>query len=593
MFLAHAQRYGNKVLYRYAERGRWQSLTWAESLARVREIALGLASVGVRPGDRVAILSNNRVEWYLADWAAICIGALTVPIYASSTLSQALHILGHCEPVLLFVDSWKRLEQLNAPHSSLNLLKTLVVFEPDMEIGHSDWGGKIRRLDSLREMGRSYDFANAGAFERVVASLRSDDDLTIIYTSGTTGTPKGVLTTHGHYLFMIRAIDRAISSTDRDVTLHFLPPAHSLGRLEHFMAVAKGWTFGIGRSIETIPSDLRAIRPTIIFSVPRIYQNAYNRIRLRLGRAGAWRRNIFNWGLRLGMQRIHNQKEAANWRAALVFACIDRLIFARVRAAFGGRLRLAISGGATLGPDIAEFFHVLGLLILEGYGLTETSTVSHVNRLQNYKFGTVGLPLEGTSCRIGSDGEILLQGPHIFKCYYRDVMATEEAIDADGWFHTGDIGTIDGDGFLRIVDRKKDLIVTSGGKKIAPQKLENLLQMDPLIHQALIFGGGQRHLLALITLDRNHVAELARKEGIVIEGADEMAAHPWVRARVRDIIRRTNNELAPFEAIRNFCILSRDFTVEAEELTPTLKPRRQVIAERYRDLIEEMYRKAS
>ena len=593
MFLTHAQRYGEKVLYRYAEGGRWQCLTWAESLTRVREIALGLASLGVRRGDRVAILSNNRLEWYLADWAAICIGALTVPIYASSTLSQALHIIGHCEPVILFVDSWKRLEELNASRSSLKPLKALVVFEPGGEISHSGWGSKIRTLDSLREIGRSYGSYDPGVFERVIASLGPDDDLTIIYTSGTTGTPKGVLTTHGHYLFMIRAIDAAISSTDRDVTLHFLPLAHSLGRLEHFMAVAKGWTLGIARSIETIPSDLRAIRPTIMFSVPRIYQNAYNRIRLQMGRASAWRRNIFNWGLRIGMQRIRKQREAAHWRTALGFACVDRLIFARVRAGFGGRLRLAISGGAALSPDIAEFFHVLGLLILEGYGLTETSTVSHVNRLHHYKFGTVGLPLEGTSCRIGPDGEILLQGPHIFKCYYRDVMATEEAIDAEGWFQTGDIGTIDGDGFLRIVDRKKDLIVTSGGKKVAPQKLENLLRTDPLIHQALIFGGGQRHLLALITLDQVQVADLARKEGIVIKGAEEMANHPWVRARVKEIIRRKNNELAPFEAIKNFCILSRDFTVETEELTPTLKPRRQVIAERYKDLIEEVYRKAS
>ena len=593
IFLTHARQYGNKVLYRYAERGRWQSLTWAESLARVREIALGLVSLGVRRGDRVAILSNNRVEWYLADWAAICIGALTVPIYASSTLSQALHIIGHCEPVLLFVDSWKRLKQLDAAHSSLNLLKALVVFEPDRETSRRDPEGKIHTLDSLREMGRSRESGDTGVFERVIESLRPQDDLTIIYTSGTTGTPKGVLTTHGHYLFMIRAVDAAISSTDRDVTLHFLPPAHSLGRLEHFMAVAKGWTLGIARSIETIPSDLHAIRPTIIFSVPRIYQNAYNRIRLRMGRASAWRKNIFNWGLRVGMKRIHNQKAGASWPTALAFACVNRLIFARVRATFGGRLRLAISGGAALGPDIAEFFQALGILILEGYGLTETSTVSHVNRPQSHKFGTVGLPLEGTSCRLGWDGEILLRGPHIFKCYYRDVMATEEAIDADGWFHTGDIGEIDGDGFLRIVDRKKDLIVTSGGKKVAPQKLENLLRTDPLIHQALVFGGGQRHLLALITLDRNQVMELARNEGVVIEAADIVASHPWVRARVRDIIQAKNKQLAPYEAIRNFSILERDFTVEEAELTPTLKPRRQFIAERYKELLEEMYRKAS
>jgi long-chain acyl-CoA synthetase len=592
MFLAQAERYGNRVLYRYAQDGRWRSLAWSEALAQVREIALGLVSLGIARGDRVAVISNNRVEWHLVDWADICIGALTVPIYASSSSSQALHILGHSEPLVLFIDSCTRLKKLHS--LSRNHFKAIVTFETTGGADQSEAPARILTLDALREIGASHENRRKELFEVLVQSLRPEDDLTIIYTSGTTGMPKGVLTTHAHYLFMMRAVDSAIPSTDQDITLHFLPTAHSLGRLEHFMAVAKGWTMGIARSIETLPSDLQIIRPTLIFSVPRIYENAYKRIRQRMGRAGIWRRKVFSLGLSIG-KRVPRTAEDAKpgWIATAALACVDPLALAPVRETFGGRLRLAISGGASLARDVAEFFHALGILILEGYGLTESSTVSHVNRFRNYQFGTVGQPLEGTECRIAADGEILLRGPHIFKGYYRDLLATGEAIDVDGWLHTGDMGTADADGFLRITDRKKDLIVTSGGKKISPQKLENLLRADPLIRQALVVGRGEGRPLALINLDRTQVAELAARAGILPGPGEEMASHPWVRARVKEIIRKTNKELAPFETIRNFCIFDRDLTVEDEELTPTLKLRRHVVAERHRKLIDDMYRKAS
>jgi len=591
MFVQQAKRYGDRTLYRYVEGNRWRSLTWNEALARVREVALGLVSLGIERGERVAIFSANRVEWLLADWADICIGALTVPIYASSAAAQAAHILGHAEPALLFVDSFKRLAKLDGAPVAWSRLKAIVVFEAEAANHPSKWPVQTLTLEALREIGRSHEKRHEGMFELLVDAVRPEDDLTVIYTSGTTGMPKGVLTTHAHYLFMIQAVDGAVASTERDVALHFLPTAHSLGRLEHFMAVAKGWTLAIARSIETLPGDLRSVGPTVIFSVPRIYENAYARIRLRLGRASAWRRKIFEWSLAVGKKRL--QRQQVGPLTALAFGCADRLIFARLRAAFGGRLRLAISGGAPLSPEIAEFFHTLGIFILEGYGLTETATVSHANRLDAFKFGTVGLPLAGTACRIAPDGEILLRGPHIFKSYFRDLWATAEAIDAEGWFHSGDLGEIDGDGFLRVLDRKKDLIVTSGGKKVAPQKIENLLKTDPLVSQALIVGRGRPHLSALITLDRKRVLETAREAGVEIGDAVELSSHPWVQARVRELIRRKNNELAPFEAIRNYSILDRDFTVEEEELTPTLKPRRQVIMERYKELIENLYRRAA
>jgi long-chain acyl-CoA synthetase len=298
-------------------------------------------------------------------------------------------------------------------------------------------------------------------------------------------------------------------------------------------------------------------------------------------------------GLSFGKRRIQDRKEGKklSWGAAVAFGCIDRLILSRVRTALGGRLRLAISAGASFAADVAEFFNGLGILILEGYGLTETSTVSHVNCPGNYKFGTVGLPLDGTGCRVSSDGEILLRRPHIFKGYYRDLMATEEAMDADGWFHSGDVGEIDEEGFLRITDRKKDLLVTSGGKKVAPQKIENLLKTDPRINQFMVVGSGRRHLLALINLDHKRIGELAMQEGITLSSADEMSSHPSVRSLIQETIREKNKQLAPYETVRQFCILTHDFTVEDAELTPTLKLRRQVIMDRYKELIEEKYRR--
>jgi long-chain acyl-CoA synthetase len=591
MFLSQAGRYGNKILYRFAQGARWHSLTWTETLTHVREIALGLVSVGIKPGDRVAIFANNRLEWLLVDWANICIGALTVPVYAASAPSQARHVIEHADPVVLFVDSSNRFDGLQLQARAVDQLKAVVAFEGERSGSGVGVDMPVVGLDRLREMGRAHADPHGGIFEQLVQRLSLEDDLTVIYTSGATGTPKGVLTTHANYLYMINAVNAAVPSSDADVTLHLLPTAHSLGRLEHFMAVANGWTLAIARSIETIPSDLRSIRPTVIFSVPRIYENAYHRVRLRMERAPFWRRRIFYWALSARRQRIEDRDaKRLGWGTAAALWCVDRGILARVRALFGGRLRLAISGGAPLARDIAEFFHALGILILEGYGLTETSTVSHVNRADKYKFGTVGLPLEGTECHIAPDSEILLRGPNIFKRYYRDVIATDEAIDADGWFHTGDVGEIDEAGFLRITDRKKDLLVTSGGKKVAPQKIENLLKTDSLITQVMAVGSGQRHLLALIALDQKRIKELASREGITLSSPEEISSHPWVRALMTDRIREMNKQLSPYEAVRQFCILTRDFTVEDEELTPTLKLRRRVIMDRYKELIDETYR---
>ena len=560
----------------------------------MREIALGLVSLGVQKGDRVAIFSANRVEWSLIDWANICIGALTVPIYSSSTPSQLSHILSHSGSTILFVESPEQLVKMNPLGPSFPQETKIVVIDPGNQSTAS--GTEPMRalsLYELQEMGRRYGESHDGAFEHLAGSLCPEDDLTIIYTSGTTGEPKGVLTTHGHYLFMVDAVIAAIPSTDQDVNLQFLPLAHSYGRLEHFMVVAGGYTCGFARSLETIAKDLLVIRPTILFSVPRIYENAYERIRSRAATGSRLRRLFFRWAVSIGRQFSRYQREGKKILWGLRIGCYlaHRLVFARIHSAFGGRLRLSISGGAPLSAEIAEFFHATGILILEGYGLTETSTVSHVNSAEWYKFGTVGLPLKGVECWIAPDGEILLRGPNNLKSYYRDPEGTQEALDAHGWFHTGDIGEIDKDGFLKITGRKKDLIVTSGGKNIAPQMIENFIKTDPMIANVMVMGDRQAHVMALIALNHEKVREWGRDEGLKFRSPEEMASHPRIFGVVKERIRQKNKELTPSEAVRSFRIIPHDFTIEKGELTPTLKLKRQVVMERYKDLIEEMARK--
>lgn len=595
MFLLQANRYGKRELYRFAREGRWRSFTWEESLREVREIALGLLSLGVKKGDRAAIFSANRVEWSLIDWANICLGVLTVPIYSSSAPRQVFRILSDCEATVLFIESAERLKKLDLGDPPLSSVQLVVLIEPSTEFeSRREGGARFLSLERLQEMGRRYAERDGEIFDRAVSSLQPDDDLTIIYTSGTTGEPKGVLTTHRHYLFMLDAAASALGVSDQEVNLQFLPLAHSLGRLEHWIVVACGFTCGFARSIESIANDLQTIRPTILISVPRIYENAYNRIRSRVAAGSAFRAAIFKWSESIGrrVSRLTRRGEAVPWRLRIAASLAHRLVFSKIHALFGGRLRLAISGGAPLSPEIAEFFHAMGVLILEGYGLTETSTVSHVNRPQGCVFGTVGMPLNGVECRIAPDGEILLRGPNIFKCYFRDQEATLQAVDPDGWFHTGDVGQLSPDGFLRITDRKKDLIVTSGGTKVAPQMIENFLKTDPLIHQAMVIGDTNNHLAALVTLNREQVAEKAKQEGVTFSNPEEMAAHPWVTALLRERIRQKNKELAPYETVRSFRILAHEFAMEKGELTPTLKLRRQVVVERYKDLIAEMYRKS-
>ena len=593
LFLSQADVQKDRLLYRFWRDGRWLSLTWAEAAAEVEDIALGLVAAGVGKGDRVALYTANRVEWCLLDWANICIGALTVPLYASSTPAQIHHIVEHSEAVALVVDSRASLDRLDASAPAMAAVKTTVLLDaPSAEDTPPASGTEpgVVSLERLKAMGRDYGREHPGIFRKLAETLEPADDLTLIYTSGTTGEPKGVLTTHGHYLFTIASSLAAIPVREDDVALQFLPLAHSFGRLEHFVVAARGYVCAFARSIETLSADLQAIRPTMLFSVPRVYENAHRRIHNRVESGSALRQRLFRWALTVGKRyndRARKGEGCGPW-LRLRHRLADALVLSKVRQGMGGRLRLAISGGAPLSEPIADFFHALGVRIVEGYGLTETSTVTHVNRLDRYRAGTVGLPLDGVECRIAGDGEVLIRGANVMKGYFKDPAATREAVGEDGWFHTGDVGQIEDGGFLRITDRKKDLIVTSGGKNIAPQMIENHLREEPLISQAMVWGDKTSHLVALVTLDENEARRWAEKEGFRWQGLEETATDSRLVGYIRQRIRERNKELAPFEAVRDFRILPADFSTDTGELTPSLKLKRRIVMERHADLLDEM-----
>ena len=448
-------------------------------------------------------------------------------------------------------------------------------------------------LSDLRARGAQYEAADPGALSRRTEEIRPEDDLTIIYTSGTTGPPKGVVTRHANYVFIVTSALEAVSIRKGETFLQFLPLAHSLGRLEHFLTFDAMAVSAFARDILTVGEDLALVRPEIMVSVPRLYEKFYARVLAKVEEDGGPKKAIFQWAIGVGREvsRHRQRKEAVSGFLSLRFSLAEKLVFRKIRERMGGRFRFAISGGAPLSPEIAEFLHALGVLILEGYGLTEDSTVTAVNRYDDYKFGTVGKALPGTEIRIAPDGEILVRGPHVFKEYFREPEATREAVDADGWLHTGDIGELDSEGFLRITDRKKDIIVTSGGKNVAPQNVENLLKNDKFVSHALVYGDRRKYLTALITLSAEDIVAWAERNGIPERDPALLAGNARVEEMMQSRVDEINRQLASFEQVKKFVLLGTDFTQETGDLTPTLKVKRKVVIKKYGNLLDALYEK--
>ena len=574
------------ALLRFKSQGSWRDISTGEFATTVRALLRGLESLGVRRGDRVAILSENRPEWTIFDHAALNLGAVVVPIYPTLLTEQARYILENSQACLLLASTGAQLAKILPVLGSLPNLKALVVIDPPAEglpPAATAWAAVLREGEAL-------DRADPGRFDRERGAIGPGDLASILYTSGTTGEPKGVMLTHANFVSNINATLSVIPFTSQDVALSLLPLTHVFERMVEFTYLAAGATIAYAESIEAAGQNIPEVHPTVVAGVPRLYEKIHARVMATVRASSPVRRQIFGLGLKVGRGR--SRALLAGRRPSplirLLHPITDRLVFAPLREKMGGRIRFFISGSAPLALEIHEFFHAAGLRILEGYGLTETSPVVAVNRLDRARLGTVGPVVPGVEVRIAPDGEILVRGPNVMKGYFRNDEATREVM-RDGWFATGDIGILDEDGFLKITDRKKEVLKTSGGKMVAPQPIENLLKTDPFISNAVLIGDRRRFISALIVPNPELLESYARRKQIDLSRVEDLIAHPLVLDLFRRRVEAKMAGLPSYETIKKFRLLPRDLTQEAGELTPTLKVKRRVIEQKFAGLIESMY----
>ncbi len=584
MFLHTVKSYRKDAFLLEKKGETYRPIPTSEFERRVRRFALGLRELGFAAGDKLCLLSENRPDWAVTDFAVLCSGGLTVPIYTTLTSEQSHYIIDDSDAKIVVVSSaelWRKIEPLRARLPKVRHFISMELAAPDGALS----------MDEVLARGRAAEDKEPGYFDAMCARVKPDDEASLIYTSGTTGVPKGVILTHRNFLSNIESALRIISFTERDTVLSFLPLSHVLERMVTFTYVYVGATIGYAESVETVAQNLLEVRPHIMVSVPRVFEKIYARVMDQVLAGSPLKRKIFFWALETG-KRVSALTLAGKpvppglrWKRGLA----HKLVFQKIIDKTGGRIRFFVSGGAPLSRDIAEFFHALGLFILEGYGLTETSPCLSINSFEALRFGTVGKPLPGIEIRIQEDGEILARGPNVMKGYYKKDAETREVMEG-GWFHTGDIGHFDADGFLVITDRKKDLIVTSGGKNVAPQPIENLLKLDPYITSAVVLGDRKRFIAALIVPNFEKLEAYARANGIAFHDRSELCRDARVVAFVKSEVDRTTTGLAPYEQIKKIALLDRDFEIEAGEMTPSLKVRRSNVENRYRGLIEGLYK---
>jgi long-chain acyl-CoA synthetase len=539
--------------YLVQETDGWREVSWAEAGRAVDELAHGLLALGVRKGDAFAILSSTRLEWVLFDFALALVGGVTAPIYVNSSARDAAYVVEHSEAVGILCEDGEQRAKVDA-------------IELDHVLTFAD-------LDELRARGREHASSEPDAIERITAEIGEDDLYTYIYTSGTTGPPKACMIRHRNYFAMVDSVRQVDDFTvEDDVMLLYLPLAHNFGRCMTLLGAHIGYTIAFCPDPYAVADALPAVKPTVFPSVPRLFEKVHTGVTQKFAEATGAKRRLIDWALRIG-RRVSELRQADRPVPPLLAArhrLADRLVYSKIKERLGGRVRIGVSGGAPLAKEIIEFFHSLDILILEGYGLTECTTAATVNRPTRFRFGTVGPALPGAEVKLADDGEVLIKSETLFAGYFKDDEATQEVLPSDGWLRSGDLGQLDADGFLTITDRKKDILVTAGGKNVAPQNLENALKTHPLVSQALVVGDRRPYVAALIT---------------VAEDVDPDEARPEIERLVEDV----NGELSRFEQIKRYAVLPRDFSAEEGEVTPTLKLKRSVCQEHFADEIEALY----
>jgi long-chain acyl-CoA synthetase len=589
MFIKVTERFGASArpYLMYKVQGSYKGLGFTEIRQRVEQFAFGLAALGIERGDRVGIISENRPEWVIADMGTLFLGAFDVPVYPTLTPKQIEYIFDDAGVKLAIVSNQSQLSKVLKILPRLKNVRHIVIMGDQSPGGD----GKVLNFPQVYDLGREHAARHEDHLRRSLERVRPDDLCTLIYTSGTTGNPKGVMLTHRNFASNIIASAQVIPFNHEDVLLSYLPLCHSFERMAgYYTATACGATLAYAESIDTVRDNLVEVRPTVMTSVPRLFERLYNRILKSFDAAPSYERKVFYWALEIGRRyaiagRLGETPAFLRLRHRLA----EKLVYQKLKARVGGRVRFFVSGGAALAREFGEFFEALGIKIVEGYGLTETSPVISVNPIDSYKFGTVGKPIPGVEVRIAPDGEILTRGPHIMKGYWNDRMATREAINQDGWFHTGDIGMFDSDGYLVITDRKKHLFVSSGGKNIAPQPIESLFLKSKYIDQFVLIGDRRMFLSALVVPDFDALKRLASARGISYNGEADLVKKEEIVKFVEKDIQELQRDLANYERVRKFTLLEKPLTLENGEITPTQKVRRKIVEERYADVIERMY----
>jgi len=581
-FQRRAEKTPDRIGFQYRLPGsqQWKQVTFREFYDECKTISFGLIALGIRPGDKVAILSNTRIEWSLSDMAILGARAITVPIYASSSREDVAYLIAHSEAKAIFVENSVQLERIRQHRQqdpkAFPSLEKIVFFQSEGEPPSEGWV-QVLSLEALKKL----------------LDAEPEDLITICYTSGTTGTPKGVMITHDNMMSVlgdcVEAIGRFVKP-EAEVVLSFLPFSHILGKVESMAIHTFGWREAFAESQENFIHDMAQVRPTIIFAVPRFFEKAYARIQATVDTGSLTKKVLFTAAVEAGRKYYSAlwKRELPKAKDAAQYLLAKEVVLKSVLERFGGKLRFAISGGAPLPREIGEFFHIVGVKVLEGYGLTETCAPVTLNTPDDVRYGTVGRPLPEVDIKIAEDGEILIKSRKVFQGYYKMPEETSDAFSG-GWFHTGDIGYIDDDGFLHITDRKKDLIITSAGKNIAPQKIENMAKSYKLLSQFVVHGDRRNYLTALVTLNRDEVVKYATENQMLFSEYAELIKKPKIIALVQRAVDEMNRRLASFETIKKFIIVPEDFTIEGGELTPSLKVRRKQIARKYRSELDSLY----
>ncbi len=584
----NARKYSKKTAISYKKKGVYLSLTYEEFYERVLMLARGLRKYGVMPGDKVAILSENRLGWAISDFGIQSAGGITVPIYATNTGKQAAYVLNHCEARVVFCSTKAQYEKLYAIKDEIPNIDLVVSYERFM--GHRSF--PVYTQYQLSEVGTPLTDEDTQQIEEQINQITQDDIITVIYTSGTTGPPKGVLLTQRNIMINAEYGAKQLGMPQKEeTTLSFLPLSHVLERTGgYYVTLLNGNHIAFAENAAAVMENMLEIRPTSMVSVPRLFEKIYSKVYEGVNQMPQLRQKIFNRAIEVGREYV-NKKYITNEPLGLLslkYKFYDQLVFKKIRARFGGRLNYFLCGGAPLDKTVNEFMWIIGLPVYNGYGLTETSPGVAISGVGMVRFDSVGKALRETELKLEEDGELLVKGPQVMLGYYKNDEATMETF-SDGWFRTGDIAKIDEEGFVYIVDRKKELIVTAGGKNIAPQPIENELKLDPYISQAIVFGDRKPYLVAVITPNIERLIDFAREENISYIDIDELVYNAKVKELYATRIKELNKNYPPYKTIKFFAVVASDFSIEGGELTPTLKLKRKVILEKYQDIIEDLY----